>query len=239
MSLLEFRNVTAGYEKLAIVQELSVEVNQGSIFAIIGPNGSGKSTLIKTVVGEASLIEGAIRFGGRDISRMQSYAVAKLGISYVPQIQNVFTNLSVQENLEVGGATINRKATLTERIGEMYQLFPILKERMRQKAKTMSGGERQVLAISRGLVMKPNLLLLDEPTASVAPNTIAEIMRKICEIRDSGVTVVLVEQNVKQALQIADVAMVLVAGRKVVVGDSKELARNPDLPDLFLGKKTM
>lgn len=236
-ALLEISDLTAGYGKLAIVQHVDLDVNQGTILALIGPNGSGKSTLVKTVIGGADILDGGIRFAGKDITSLKSHEVVELGISYVPQTQNVFANLSVQDNLELGAYVVDEEQALRERMEEMFQLFPVLKERRKQKAKTMSGGERQMLAIGRGLMTKPTLLMLDEPTASVAPTLVTQIFKKICEVRDSGVTIVLVEQNVKKALQVADYTMVLVAGRKVFAGDSKQITDHKELGEVFLGKK--
>ena len=235
--LLKIENLTAGYGKLAIVQHVNADVNQGSILALIGPNGSGKSTLVKSIVREANVLSGQIYFRGRDITDMQPHEIIRLGISYVPQIENTFNNLNVQDNLELGAYVTSDKLTVHERMEEVFQLFPTLKERRRQKAKTLSGGERQMLAISRALMAKPVFLILDEPTASVAPALIAQIFKKICEVRDSGVTMIIVEQNVKKALQIADYVMVLVAGREAFMGSAKEVVEYKELADVFLGKK--
>lgn len=235
--LLKVSDLTAGYHKLAIIQHIDLDVIQGNILALIGPNGSGKSTLLKSIFGETNIFNGKIYFKDLEITSLNSSEIVKLGISYVPQIQNVFTNLSIQDNLELGGYTINDKQTLYERMEEIFQLFPILKEKRRKKAKTLSGGERQLLAIGRGLMTKPTLLMLDEPTASVAPAIVTQIFRKISEIRDKGVTVILVEQNVKKALQIADYVAVLVAGRKVFMGSTKEVVDHKELGEIFLGKK--
>jgi branched-chain amino acid transport system ATP-binding protein len=235
--LLEIKDLTAGYCKLAIVQHVNVDVNQGSIFALIGPNGSGKSTLVKSIIKEANILSGRIYFRGRDITDVQPHEIIRLGISYVPQIENTFNNLNVQDNLELGAYVTSDKLTIRERMEDVFQLFPILKERRRQKAKTLSGGERQMLAIGRALMVKPVFLILDEPTASVAPALVAQIFKTICEIRDSGVTMIIVEQNVKKVLRIADYVMVLVAGREAFVGNTREVVGHKELADVFLGKK--
>lgn len=235
--LLELSKLTAGYGKLAIVQEVDLDVVQGSILALIGPNGSGKSTLIKSIVGVANVLEGRILYQGNDITFLPSYQVIKLGIGYVPQTENIFTNLTVRDNLELGAYVIDDDQVVSDRMEEMFQLFPILNEKRKQKARTLSGGVRQILAISKALMTKPNFLMLDEPTASVDPGMVSQIIKKICEVRDRGVTVVLVEQNVKKALEISDHAMVMVAGRKVFGGDAKEIADHKELGEMFLGKK--
>jgi branched-chain amino acid transport system ATP-binding protein len=236
-TLLEIKDLTSGYGKLAIVQDVDLDVVRGSILALIGPNGSGKSTLVKSIVGAANVLRGRIHFQGKDITSLPSHEVIKLGIGYVPQTENVFSNLTVSDNLELGAYVVDDKQAVRDRMQEMFQLFPILRERRKQKARTLSGGERQILAISKALMTKPVFLILDEPTASVDPGMVSQIVKKICEVRDSGVTEVLVEQNVKKALQIADQTMVMTAGRKVFAGDTRELADHQELGEVFLGKK--
>jgi ABC-type branched-subunit amino acid transport system ATPase component len=236
-ALLELEDLTAGYSKLAIVQNVNLTVDRGSILALIGPNGSGKSTLIKSIVGAANVLNGRIRFHGRDIASLPAHQIIKLGIGYVPQTENIFSNLTVQDNLELGGYVIDDKQIIRERIEEIFQLFPILNDKRKQKAKTLSGGVRQILAIGKALMTKPTFMMLDEPTASVDPGMVSQIVKKICEVREGGVTLVLVEQNVKKALEIADHTIVMVAGRKVFDGDAKEVSDHKELAEIFLGKK--
>jgi branched-chain amino acid transport system ATP-binding protein len=236
-AVLEVKGLTSGYGKLAIVQNVDLEVTKGNILALIGPNGSGKSTLIKSIVGAANVLEGKVYFERKDVTFLRSHEIIRLGISYVPQTQNVFESLSVHDNLELGAYTVEEKQILEERFEEVYQLFPALREKRKDKARTLSGGQRQVLAIGKSLMTRPSLLLLDEPTASVAPVMITQIMDKICEIQETGVTMILVEQNVKKALELADFTAVMVAGRIVFSGESEKIGDQKELGELFLGKK--
>ncbi len=221
--ILETKELTSGYGKLMIVQGISLQIKKGEIVSIIGPNGSGKSTLIKSIYGLTTIFSGQILFEGKEITRTRADLVTRLGIGYVPQINNVFTALTVEENLEMGAISLDEKAALKASIEEIYSLFPILGERRRQKAGTLSGGERQMLALARALIAKPRLLLLDEPTAALAPNLADQLFQKIVEIRGLGVTLIIVEQNARKALAISDRGFVLVEGR--VVFEDQSLSR--------------
>ena len=236
-TVLEIENLTSGYGKLIVLHDLFLKVYNQEILAIIGPNGSGKSTLIKSIYGIADVFKGKILFNGREITHLRADEVTKLGVSYIPQINNVFSNLTVEENLKMGAYIRTDKSKIKDDIEKLYQLFPILKERRKQKAKTLSGGERQMLAIARGLMVNPKALMLDEPTAGLAPKLVIELLRKIVEIRESGVTILLVEQHAEKALQIADRGIILVAGRKVFDEDVKTLLSREDISEVFLGKK--
>lgn len=235
--VIKVEDLTSGYGKLTVIHELSLTVDKQEILAIIGPNGSGKSTLIKSIYGIAEVFKGKIYLDGREITHLRPDEVTKLGVSYVPQVNNVFSNLSVEENLEIGAYVRNDKQGIKEDIEKLYQIFPVLRERRAQKAKTLSGGERQMLAIARGLMVNPKVLMLDEPTAGLAPQLVSEVLKKIIEIRENGVTVILVEQHAEKALQIADRALVLVAGKKVLEEECKKLLTREDVAEVFLGRK--
>jgi len=236
-AMLEIENLTSGYGKLIVLHDLSLKVYNQEILAIIGPNGSGKSTLIKSIYGIADVFKGKIVFNGREITHLRPDEITKMGVSYIPQINNVFSNLTVEENLKMGAYIRTDKSKIKDNIEKLYQLFPSLRERRKQKAKTLSGGERQMLAIARGLMVNPKALMLDEPTAGLAPKLVTELLKKIVEIRESGVTILLVEQHAEKALQIADRGIILIAGRKVFDEDVKTLLSREDISEVFLGKK--
>ena len=235
MSILELKGVDSGYGKLVIVRGVEIRVRDREVVTIIGPNGSGKSTVLKTIMGLANLMAGEIRFKGELINGKRPHELASIGIGYVPQLDNVFTSLTVEENLEMG-CYLKPKSQVRELVEEVYSLFPVLKERAKERAGNLSGGERQMLAIARALVLKPKLLLLDEPTASLAPKFVAKVLEKIVEVRDLGVSILLVEQNAKKALEIADRGYVMAAGRVVYEGDAKDILGNEELSKMYLGK---
>ncbi|HDJ89896.1 MAG TPA: ABC transporter ATP-binding protein, partial [Thermoprotei archaeon] len=233
--ILDIVDLYSGYGKLTIIQGVSLYVRDGEIISIIGPNGSGKTTLIKTVFGLTRIFSGKIFYNNIDITGKKPHIIASMGIGYVPQRDNVFTELTVEENLEIG-AYLNHVDKIDDIREKIFQMFPILSERRKQKAGTLSGGERQMLAIGRALMSEPKLLLLDEPTAALAPKIVKQLLKKISEIRDQGVTIVLVEQNARSALEISDRGYVLVTGRKVLEDESKRLLSNPDLGKIYLGQ---
>ncbi len=228
--MLKVENLYSGYEKMEIIKGISLEVGKREIVAIIGPNGSGKSTFLKTIFGTAKIFKGRIYFNGEDITKLKPSEVVARGISYVPQTDNVFLNLTVMENLELG-AYLRKNY---EKIEDVFDIFPVLKEKRKEKALNLSGGERQMLAIARALIQEPKLLLLDEPSAGLAPKLVGEVLEKISEIKNLGLSVVLVEQNVKKALGIADRVCVFVGGKKVYEGSPEELSK-VDISKLFFG----
>jgi ABC-type branched-subunit amino acid transport system ATPase component len=234
--LLETRNLTSGYGKMAVVQDVSLQVYKGDVMLIAGANGSGKSTLIKTLVGEATLLNGQVWFKHREITQLETSEIVKLGMSYVPQVANVFDNLTVQDNLELGGYILRDKGILRQNMKDVFRLFEILEEKRAIKAKLLSGGQRQLLAIGRSLMTKPILLLLDEPSASVAPIFVQRIFEKISEIRDLGVTIVLVEQDIAAGLSIARRAMILASGREVFRTDDTRSINEELIAEMVLGK---
>lgn len=211
-----------------------MQIFRGEIVAIVGPNGSGKSTLVKSIYGIAKVHAGDVFFLGKRITGVRADKLTRMGASYVPQLANTFTNLKVKDNLELG-ALINRHNSISDSIERVFQIFPILRERQNQKAGTLSGGERQMLAIGRSLMLTPQLLIVDEPTATLSPKFASEVFQKITEVRNQGVTILMVEQNAKKALEMSDRGYVLVAGKQAYEGPSKEILSNPEFGKIFLG----
>ncbi len=234
-ALLEVSHLISGYGKLAIIQDMSLTVDEGEVLAIIGANGSGKSTFVRTLFGLTSIFEGNIFFTGKTLTRLKTEEIIKLGISFVPQTNNVFPDLTVGENLELGFlGNRNRSSKESVKAG-ILNTFPILKERKSQRAATLSGGERQMLALARALMSQPKLLTLDEPTAALAPAVAQQFLSKLEEIHNSGVTIIIVEQNARLALQFAKRGILLVQGKKAFEGSSEEILNNEDIIRLYLG----
>ncbi len=232
---LRVEALEAGYEPgLPIVRGASLTVAAGEIVAILGPNGAGKSTLVKAIAGLVPVSAGSVWLGEREITRVAAHKLGAAGLGFVPQTENVFTNLSVAENLELTAAV--HKVPARERLPALYELFPDLARQRKLLAARLSGGQRQMLAMARALVRMPQVLMLDEPSAGLSPRLVAEVFAKLREIRAGGVTIVLVEQNVKAALAIADRAAVLVEGRERVVAPAAELARDERIAELYLGR---
>jgi len=232
--VLRIANVTAGYGKLPVIYDVSIGVSKGEIVTIVGPNGSGKSTVIKSVFGFAKVFNGIIAYNGTDITHKGTDAVARLGVGYVPQMENVFTNLTVEENLEMG-AYVRRDEAVKPDIKGIYDIFSELRSRKHEVAGKLSGGERQMVAIARAMMMKPKVLLLDEPTASLAPKAASMVLSKIKEIRDLGVPVLMAEQNARKALAASNKGYVLVAGRCVKEGRAAEILADENIGKLYLG----
>ena len=227
------KNITAGYGGVDIINDLNLFVNEGEIVVIVGPNGAGKSTAMKAMLGMLKLSKGSVEFSGNEIDSMLPQQRVSLGIAFVPQNQNVFTGLTVEENLEMGAFL--RKDNIHETIEQIYDLFPILKEKRNQNAGELSGGQRQQVAFGRALMTMPKILMLDEPTAGVSPIVMDELFSRIIEVGKTGVGILMVEQNAKQALNIADRGYVLVNGKNRNEGSGKELLENPDVRKSFLG----
>jgi branched-chain amino acid transport system ATP-binding protein len=232
---LRIEAMEAGYEPgLPIVRGASLQVAAGEILAILGPNGAGKSTMVKAVAGLVPASAGSVWLGEREITRVAAHRMGALGLGFVPQTENVFTNLSIAENLELAAAL--QKVRAGDRLPALYELFPDLGRQRKLLAARLSGGQRQMLAMARALVRMPQVLMLDEPSAGLSPRLVGEVFAKLREIRAGGVTIVLVEQNVKAALAIADRAAVLVEGRERVVAPAAELARDERIAELYLGR---
>jgi branched-chain amino acid transport system ATP-binding protein len=234
VTALRVQGLRAGYGKVPILEGVDLTVAGGEVVAVVGPNGSGKSTLLKTICGLIRPYSGQVLFDGRDLAGRPSYHIARAGISYVPEGGRLFPNMTVRENLLMGAfaTPANLKSGLLE---EIYTLFPILQQRGRQYAATLSGGEKQMLAISRGLVSSPKILMLDEPSLGIAPKLVEEIYDRLHALKAKGLTVLLVEQNTNFALELADRAYVLENGRIVLEGSGQEVAANPEIKRHFLG----
>jgi ABC-type branched-subunit amino acid transport system ATPase component len=233
MPLLKVDNVTAGYGDAEILRGVSIEVGEGEMVSIIGPNGAGKSTLMKTIFGLLHPRQGSIRLGEQDISRLSAYQIVELGMCYVPQVANVFTLLTVEENLEMGGFVL--KGDLSTRKERVYELFPRLKERRQQRAGKMSGGERQMVAMGSALMLDPKLVLLDEPSAGLSPRMVELIFERIERVNESGPAILIVEQNAKLSLQMADRGYVLANGENRFEGTGQDLLNDPEVGRLYLG----
>ncbi len=232
-ALLLAEDLVAGYvPEVDILAGVSLNVSRGEIVTVVGPNGAGKSTLIRTIFGLLTPRQGRVVLQGEELTGREPHAIARRGMSYVPQLDNVFPSLTVEENLEMG--SLERSRT-RERIGEMYGLFPRLGERRSQAAGTMSGGERQMLAMARALMPDPHVLLLDEPSAGLAPAFVETIFEQVHEINEAGVTVVMVEQNARRALAMSDRGYVLDLGRNRFQGSGQDLLDNDEVAQLYLG----
>ena len=226
----------SGYDGTIIIEDIDLNVQTDEIVTIIGPNGSGKSTLLKSIFGIVKPQKGQIEFLNEQITGMKPFRVFEKGISYVPQVENIFSNLTISENLDIGFYTSKIKDTKTE-LDKIYSIFPQLKNKNSIKSGNLSGGERQMLAIARALIGDPKLLLLDEPTASLAPNLVSEIMQKLIQIKESGTSILLVEQNAKKSLAISDRCYVLAMGKNFFDGKASEVINNKELGRMFLGSK--
>jgi ABC-type branched-subunit amino acid transport system ATPase component len=232
-AVLRAEGVSAGYSGVEIIHEVSLEVQAREIVTIIGPNGAGKSTFLKAVFGMLVPTAGTIHFQDTDVTDYSAPQMVAQGASLVPQTENVFPSLTVRENLEMGG--YRRGQDLKSRVEEVLEAFPILADRPGEKAGRLSGGQRQTLAIARALMLDPALLFLDEPTASLSPIVREEIFERVRDIRDSGVAVLMVEQNAKEALAHSDRGVVMVSGRKELEQSGAAMLNNPDVGRLFLG----
>ena len=233
MISLKANNITAGYGGVDIINNLNLFVNEGEIVVIVGPNGAGKSTAMKALLGMLKLTDGSVSFAKDDITLMLPQDRVNLGIAFVPQTNNVFTGMTVEENLEMGGFI--RSDDIKHTIEDIYNLFPILKEKRNQNAGELSGGQRQQVAFGRALMTNPKILMLDEPTAGVSPIVMDELFARIIEVVKTGVGILMVEQNAKQALNIADRGYVLVNGKHSREGSGQDLLNNPEVRKSFLG----
>ena len=233
MSFFQGKEMTGGYGGPNIITSCTVDVNRGEIVAILGPNGAGKTTAMKAMLGLLNLKSGTVTIDGKDISNLSPQDRVKQGISFVPQTRNVFTGLSVRENLEMGAYL--RSENIEKVIEEIFKLFPILKEKQSQLVGELSGGQRQQVALGRALMIKPSVLMLDEPTAGVSPIVMEELFEHIIKVKETNVAILMVEQNAKQALSISDRGYVLVTGENKFEGTGKELLNDPEVRRSFLG----
>jgi ABC-type branched-subunit amino acid transport system ATPase component len=233
MRILEAKDLTSGYGETDILHGVSIQLGEKEIVSIIGPNGAGKSTLLKTIFGILTPREGAVELHGEGVTGLSPDKIVRKGMSYVPQVDNVFPSLTIQENLEMGAFI--RTDDYRDKLQDVYELFPILKDRRNQKVGSLSGGQRQMVAMGRALMLDPKVLLLDEPSASLAPLLVGMIFEKIIDINRTGVAILVVEQNARETLKISDRGYVLATGRKVFEDTGKAILANEEVGKLYLG----
>jgi ABC-type branched-subunit amino acid transport system ATPase component len=233
VALLDVRHINSGYGEMTILRDISMRVDPGEVVTLIGPNGAGKSTLLKTIFGLLMPTEGRIRFEDTDITGFKPPTLVRRGMSYVPQVDNVFPSLTVQENLEMGAFV--RSDGFAERLEEMYTFFPTLRLKRKQRVGGLSGGERQMVAMGRALMLDPRLLLLDEPSAGLSPRLVGMVFEKIAEINQTGVALLIVEQNARQALRLSHRGYVLAGGQVRLEGKGDQLLSDAEVGRLYLG----
>ena len=233
--ILQVRDIKVRYSTIPVIQDLSLIVDAGETVCVVGANGAGKSTFLKAIMGAVDVFNGQILFRGREIQDMKTAEVVRMGITYVPEERMLFTALSVEENLLLGAYTLNDKERIQENLQFIYTLFPILRERRNQAALTLSGGEQQMVAIGRGLMSNPRLFMLDEPSLGLAPRLVDEVLDTVRRLKQEGINILLVEQNVREALEIADRGYVLQTGRIVQEGPGEELLKSDTVRQAFLG----
>jgi branched-chain amino acid transport system ATP-binding protein len=236
MTMLALNGLRSGYGKIAVLHDVSLSIERGQIVTLIGANGAGKTTLLKTISGLIRPTAGTIEFEGKSIARLPAHKVVALGLSQVPEGRAILKRMTVMDNLRMGAFT-RHDSEITADIGKVFERFPVLAERREQMAATLSGGEQQMLAIGRALIARPSLLLLDEPSLGLAPKFITRIFQTLRELRQEGKTILLVEQNARQALQIADRGYVMERGRIVLSGNGGELLSNPEVQRTYLGQQ--
>lgn len=233
--LLELDGVVAGYGKMDVINNISIRVNQGEVVTLLGSNGVGKTTTLRTILAQTDLKRGEIKYKGKEITRFPTYKISALGISYCPEGRGIFGNLTTKENLQLGAYLLKSRQEFKENLGQVYSLFPVLKERSTQIADSLSGGEQEMLAIGRSLMGNPNLILLDEPSLGLAPQLVELIGRTLREINERGISILLIEQNTKLALEISDYAYLMRKGAISLEGEPKELAEDERIKKVYLG----
>ncbi|WP_436348658.1 ABC transporter ATP-binding protein [Natronorubrum sp. FCH18a] len=234
MTVLDIDHVDSGYGDLQILHDVSMHLEEDEIVCIIGPNGAGKSTAIKTIFGLVQPWNGKITLRGTEISGQMPEDIVRQGISYVPQTDNVFGSLTIEENLEIGGVTADNESE--EMIDKLFDRFPILEEKRSKKARTLSGGQRQLLAFSRALMVDPDVLLIDEPSAGLAPSLVQDVFENVQQINSLGTSVLMVEQNARAGLDISDRGYVLAQGQVKYEDDAQAILENPEIAELYLGE---
>ncbi|MEM4021798.1 MAG: ABC transporter ATP-binding protein [Nitrososphaerota archaeon] len=233
--MIKVSGLNAGYRKLQVLFDVSASFDREKINVIIGPNGSGKSTLLRSIFGLTTIYSGSITLDGMELVGRAPHEIARIGVAYLPQTENIFENLTVEENLRMAGYVLKRDE-LEERVEEMAELFPVIKRYWKRRARLLSGGERQMIAMAMALLRKPKVMLFDEPTGGLAPKIASEVLSKIVELRDAlRMTIILVEQNARKALEIGDKAYLLVGGRLAFEGECRELLNHPKFSSLYLG----
>jgi branched-chain amino acid transport system ATP-binding protein len=235
MAMLEFDNVEVFYGKVQALRGISLAVEEGEIVALLGNNGAGKTTTLSTASALVKAHSGSVHFNGKNISKAHPWDVVGAGLIHVPEGRRIFSTLTVLENLQLGGYLVKDRTLVTKRIERVYELLPLLAERRAQQGGTLSGGEQQMLAIGRGLVAGPKMLMLDEPSMGLAPLIVNQVMQVISEIRDQGTTVLLVEQNARAALKVTDRAYVIDGGETTIEGHASDLISDPRIIDAYLG----
>ena len=233
--MLEAKNVSAGYGMIQILWDVSFKIKEKEIVSIIGPNGAGKTTLVKTIMGLIPATTGTIQFKGQNIENIPTYEIVKKKISLIPEGRDIFPRMTVEENILLGAYTINEKQKVKESQEQIYQIFPVLRKKEKALAQTLSGGEQQMLVIGRSLMSSPELLILDEPSLGLAPIIVAKVLDTLRQINDEGVAVLLVEQNIRDSLNIADRAYVLEEGKIIIEGEGRELLSNDHINEVYLG----
>ena len=233
--LLVLDGIVAGYGKMTILNGIKARVRRGAITTVVGPNGAGKSTMFKTVFGLLPARAGSISFNGRDTTNFTPRQMLDAGVVYIPQGRNIFLELSVRHNLELGGVALADQASLPSRLDSIMQRFPMLREKARAQASTLSGGQQKMLEVARGLLLDPKLLLIDEPSIGLSPLMVQEVFAVLKSLRDNGVTILLIEQNAKQALQISDDGLVLEQGQTRMKDTASKILADPRIAQLFLG----
>lgn len=234
--MLQLKNIDLYYDGIHALKDLSIEVKKGEIVTLIGANGAGKTSTLRAISGLHPIKNGTITYNGKDLKKIPANKIVSLGLSHVPEGRKIFANLTVYENLLLGAYLRKDKKEIQEDLKKVYEKFPRLKERLKQQAGTLSGGEQQMLAIGRALMNRPDMLILDEPSMGLAPLVVKEIFDIIKEINKSGTTILLVEQNANMALSIADTAYVLETGKIVLSGTAKEIANNDSVRSAYLGE---
>jgi branched-chain amino acid transport system ATP-binding protein len=233
--MLTVKNVSASYGMIQILRDISFQVKEKEIVSIIGPNGAGKTTLVKTIIGLLQPKNGEISFKGENIEKLPPYERVKKGLILIPEGREIFPRMTVEENLKLGAYTNNDKSTVKENKEKVYQIFPVLKKKEKALAQTLSGGEQQMLVICRSLMSNPKLLILDEPSLGLAPIIVEKVLDTVRKINEEGVTILLVEQNIRDSLDIADRGYVLEQGKIILEGKSKELLSNNHIKEVYMG----
>jgi len=233
--MLDVKHISSGYGMIQILWDLSFKINEKEIVSIIGPNGAGKTTLVKTIMGLLPTKKGSIQFKGENIENLPPYEIVKKKISLIPEGRDIFPRMTVEENVLLGAYTINNKQQVKDSQERIYQIFPVLRKKERTLAQNLSGGEQQMLVIGRSLMSSPELLILDEPSLGLAPIIVAKVLDTLRQINDEGVAVLLVEQNIRDSLNIADRGYVLEEGKIIIEGQGRELLSNDHIKEVYLG----
>ncbi|NLD66352.1 MAG: ABC transporter ATP-binding protein [Crenarchaeota archaeon] len=233
--ILELENVSAGYGMVQILRDINFKVNEKEIVSIIGPNGAGKTTLVRTIMGLIKPSAGSIKFKGENIEKIETYDIVKKGLTMIPEGREIFPRMTVEENLLLGAYTVKDKVKIKETKEKVYKIFPVIKKKEKALAQTLSGGEQQMLVICRSLMSNPELLILDEPSLGLAPIIVEKVLDTVRVINEEGVTVLLVEQNIHDSLNVANRGYVIEQGKIVLEGNSRELLSNRHIKEVYLG----